>query len=103
MTNLLRETLEVIGSRDTKDIIFIGSRYTGESCTWEDFKALADIEYNSGYGGVEISLNLIIVFADGSIMKRREYDGSEWWDLIEPFVLPAILTPMTDVKARGYF
>ena len=87
---LLEETKQKIQDLkyDTDSIVFIGSKETGHSCTWSEFEKLADIEYNSGYGGQEIASDLAIVFADGMTMFRLEYYGSECWDYITPFVAP---------------
>lgn len=41
------------------------------------------INYNNGYGWVEINQNLRIVFKDGSFLMRTEYDGSEGFDYIK--------------------
>ena len=93
--NLLKETKEAILGFNLKieDIIFIG--ITGEcSCSWEEFKQYADIEYDDGYGDVEININLIIAFKDKTIMRRVEYDGSEGWECIDPFKMPENTKPM---------
>lgn len=90
LMNLLKETIENIKDSGHKieDIIFIGSEDSGHCCTWDQFKELADIEYDNGYGGQEIARDLIIVFSDGSRMWRNEYDGSEWWEYLAPFKMP---------------
>ncbi|MFA6066909.1 MAG: hypothetical protein WC707_07035 [Candidatus Babeliaceae bacterium] len=90
MTNLLEETKEAIkdSGHKIKDIIFIGSEETGHQCTWNEFLKIADIQYDSGFGGQEIAEDLIIVFSDGSKMWRGEYDGSEWWNYSTPFKMP---------------
>lgn len=49
----------------------------------EDFKKLADVEYDAGYGAQDVATDLIIV-GDGWYMTRGEYDGSEWWEWCEP-------------------
>ena len=85
--NLLEETEQYL-EQITSPIIFIGSLETGHSCTWEEFKVLADIEYNSGYGSQNISKDLVIVFSDTSILRRVEYDGSEWWEYVEVPKIP---------------
>lgn len=36
--------------------------------------------YNSGYGGQELYGQ--ILFKDGTVAIRGEYDGSEWWEHI---------------------
>ena len=84
MTNLLQETLEAIALADMtpEDVVFIGSLISGHSCSWEEFTALADREYDAGYGRQEVAEDLTIVFRGGARLERREYDGSEWWELV---------------------
>ena len=90
MSNLLKETKETIDGSGHKpsDIIFIGSRTSGHSCTWEEFEKLADFEYDSGFGSQKIASDLEIIFSDGQSMRRGEYDGSEWWEFSKPFTMP---------------
>jgi hypothetical protein len=90
MTNLLRETKEAIktSGHRVSDIVFIGSLETGHSCSWKKFARLADVDYDSGFGGAEVATDLRIVFSDGQTMWRGEYDGSEWWEFSKPAVLP---------------
>lgn len=38
-------------------------------------------DYDNGYGGVEVPIDLKVILNDGSYLKRNEYDGSEWWDV----------------------
>ncbi len=87
-TNLLEETINDIRNAELSidNIIFIGSSDGEYECTWQEFKLLADAEYDSGYGGQEVMQDIIIIFADGSKMLRGEYDGSEWWDIHKPLV-----------------
>lgn len=82
MVNLLQETSDCItGAGYTpNDIVFIGSTKDKLSCTWEEFAAVADRNYDNGFGGAEVYESLIIVFNDGSWMERGQYDGSEWWE-----------------------
>ena len=84
MMNLLQETLEALSLADKTpaDVVFIGSLISGHSCSWEAFTALADREYDAGYGRQEVAEDLTIVFHDGDRLERREYDGSEWWELV---------------------
>jgi len=88
--NLLKETLHDItqSGHTPADIVFIGSERTGHSCTWDEFQVLANIEYDNGFGSQEVADDLIIVFSDGSKMRRREYDGSENWEYSTPFKMP---------------
>ena len=82
MTNLLKETLRDIetAGKDVAQITYIGSVSGDYSCTVAEFLVLANVEYDSGYGGQEVASDLIIKFRDGSWMERGEYDGSEWWN-----------------------
>lgn len=70
MTNFLEETKTDIekSGHQTSDIVFIGSEKSGHQCSWDEFCLLANREYDSGYGGQEVSSDLIIVFSDGSSM-----------------------------------
>lgn len=89
--NLLQETIEDIAQagKTPENIVFIGSEETGHRCTWDEFRVLADVEYNGGFGSQKVASDLIIVFDDGSKMWRHEYDGSENWDYSTPFKVPA--------------
>jgi hypothetical protein len=88
--NLLDETIDAIfdSGHTAKDIVFIGSLESGHSCTWEEFKTLADVEYDDGFGAQKVAYDLVICFSDGTRLWRREYDGSESWDFIRPVALP---------------
>jgi hypothetical protein len=99
--NLLKETIKAIEESDhtPEDIIFIGSEHSGHSCTWDEFKVLANIEYDSGFGGQEIATDLIIMFSDGMRMWRGEYDGSEWWDYSPPFTMPTTHKKILSLKS----
>jgi hypothetical protein len=79
--NLLKETLTNItdSGHTVEEVLFIGSADGAYSCTWAEFEALADLEYDQGYGAQEVATDLIMVFTDGKKMWRHEYDGSEWW------------------------
>lgn len=94
--NLLKETkLDIKNSgHSSEDIAFIGLEYSGRSCNWEEFCLLADREYDDGFGSQEVASDLIIVFSDGSFMRRTEYDGSEGWEFLSPFVKPENTLPM---------
>lgn len=79
MANLLQETTETLmeNNKTWDDVLWIGgSEFT---ISVEDFKKLANREYDSGYGGQEVATDLKIVGKDWW-MERGEYDGSEWWD-----------------------
>ena len=94
--NLLQETIEAVAeSGHTPDqIVFIGSRVTGHSCTWDEFVVLADREYESGFGSQKVAEDLLVLFSDGQTMWRHEYDGSEQWMFSEPFEPPVERKPI---------
>ncbi len=95
--NLLEETKIGINEsgHNISDILFIGSEKTGHQCTWDQFKKIADFEYDNGFGSAGIAMDLIIVFGDAQQMTRNEYDGSEGWDYTTKFALPATKLPIT--------
>lgn len=103
MINLLAETIYCIEDheKETKDIIFIGSEITGHSCSWDEFIILSDRVYDQGFGPAEVAADLIIVFSDGCIMRRREYDGSENWVMCSPFSMPDEKKPIRFLFARA--
>ena len=100
--NLLEETQDAIidSGHTAKDIIFIGSKSSGHTCTWGEFSILADTDYDNGFGGQKVAQDLIIVFSDGTQMWRDEYDGSEWWAYIEPFTFPNKTLPITSLITK---
>jgi len=79
-TNLLQETIKKLKEyqKTERDILWVGSEDFGWF-TWEDFKKLADTEYNSGHGTQEVASDLLIVGKD-FWLERRDYDGAEWWE-----------------------
>jgi len=90
--NLLEETLTKLemNGKSEKDVKWVGdikSGYINSHIrsfsgvkTWSEFKKIAkNIDYDNGYGGVEISENLVVV-GDNWWLERHEYDGSEWWE-----------------------
>ena len=101
--NLLEETIEDIkeSGHNISDIIFIGSESSGHCCSWDEFKPMANIDYDSGFGAQEIASDLIIVFSDDSKMWRHEYDGSEHWNYSKPFTMPVSRLKMTRVAKGG--
>ena len=83
MKNLLQETLELMESNGKKetDVIWVGN-YTHKT-TWENFKKIADVYYEEGYGSAKVAQDLLIV-GDNWWLERGEYDGSEWWEFKQP-------------------
>ncbi len=77
--NLLDETREYLADYEKAELDVIGVEISdGTWATWEDFVSVASFEYDNGYGGHEISLDLKIV-GDGWWLERQEYDGAECW------------------------
>ncbi|MCW3140695.1 MAG: hypothetical protein N2V72_00725 [Methanophagales archaeon] len=78
--NLLKETLEVLWQhgKKSKDVKWCGIPGFGY-CSWSEFAAVADTEYDSGYGATKVEKDLVIVGEDWWL-ERREYDGSSWWE-----------------------
>lgn len=105
MINFLEETTQVMlnNGKSPADIIFIGSESSGHSCSWEEFSILADRKYDSGFGDAKVAVDLTIVFKDGSRMKRKEYYGSEWWGVINPFKVPKEIKPITSLFGRHWY
>ena len=91
MTNLLAETLTAItnSGHSVTDVVYVGAA-DGHSCSLEEFVTLADVEYDSGFGAQEVASDLVILFRDGSWLQRDEYDGAESWEIVRPFVAPAV-------------
>lgn len=80
--NLLKETLEILkenGKQESDVLYCCGDTF---KFTWNNFKELADVEYDDGYGGAEVAENLKIV-GENFWLERGEYDGSEWWEFKE--------------------
>jgi len=77
--NLLKETLEILKENNKIQADVWWCVLDEAHFSWKDFKKLADIDYDPGYGGNEIRLSLKVVGQDWWL-ERGEYDGSEWWE-----------------------
>ncbi len=73
--NLLNETLQIMRMNGLKeeDIIFIGSDRLGYYCEWDEFKVLADIEYDNLTP--QVCWDLIIKFSNQFIMVRNVFNN----------------------------
>lgn len=81
LTNLLEETTEALERHGLKPSDVVRVINGVASCSWEEFSSLAsNINYDAGFGGNKIELNLKVAGADWWL-ERSEYDGSEWWRL----------------------
>jgi hypothetical protein len=80
MINLLVETLDVLrqNNKTPEDVLWCSSD-KGYFSFDEFVEKAQGIDYDNGYGGVEISRGLIIAGKNWWI-ERAEYDGSEWWE-----------------------
>jgi len=76
--NLLQETTDMLSAYDKTwdDVLWIGC--ADFTISIEDFKRLANCEYNNDYGSPEVALDLKVVGKDWWL-ERTEYDGSEGW------------------------
>lgn len=96
MNNLLTETIEKmnLAQQRPEDIIFIGSRNGEYRCTWDEFRTLADHDYDDSYGDTEVAEDLVVRFQNGGWLERWQYDGSEGWTYRAPFVTPTQTKPI---------
>lgn len=102
--NLLRETLEILSAngKGPRDVLWVGTTHTygyrdarrPRSYSWDQFAAVADFDYDNGYGGNEIASSLKVVGTDWWL-ERGEYDGSEWWEFK---TLPTKPEPVAEVE-----
>jgi hypothetical protein len=89
MMNLLTETIDKLKEcdRSPSSVEWIGN---GKFYfTWEEFTEIANKDYDDGYGGNEVPLDLKVVGTD-YWLERHEYDGSEWWEYKELPVKPSL-------------
>lgn len=100
MTNLLQETLEIIEENglSSTDVVWAGNRDGTYVVPWEWFAQVANVEYDSGYGGQEIASDLVVVFNNGAWLERTEYDGSEGWSYQQSPVVSYNPYPFDTVK-----
>lgn len=85
--NLLAQTLEILtqNGKTPADVQWVQadvgsySKQNLISFSWAEFAALADFNYDDGFGGAEVKTSLKVVGADWWL-ERGEYDGSEWWE-----------------------
>lgn len=103
LTNLLQETLETLrdNGKTPADVIWVGSGDGTKAITWEQFVEIANVGYNSGYGGHEVNGGLVVV-GDTWWLERGEYDGSEWWEVKERPHIHEKHLPFNNVLLRGY-
>lgn len=81
--NLWKETIGVLENhkRTWDDVTHIcGADF---QISKENYERVAKkTDYDSGFGSAEVAEDLVI-YGIGFLMKRGEYDGSEWWEFVE--------------------
>lgn len=81
--SLLQETIDMLAEHrlTPEDVKYVcGSDFW---FTWEEFAAVANVDYDSGCGSQHVARDLQVV-GRGWWIERREYDGSEWWEYVTP-------------------
>ena len=84
---LWNETIEDLREhgKTFADVRWIGTR--DARIPLDSFRRLADVVYDSDYGGQRVAADLLVV-GDDWWMERHEYDGSEWWEFKTMPVMP---------------
>ncbi len=82
MANLKESTLKAIkeNGKTIDDIKWVGCY--SYKIPIDKFWKMANREFDSGFGGVEVAEDLIVV-GENWWLERREYDGAEWWEYKE--------------------
>ena len=79
MTNLLQETIRELNQHNKtwNDVLWVGG--SDFTISIEDFKKLANRDYDNGFGAQEVASDLKVVGKDWWL-ERCEYDGAEDWE-----------------------
>lgn len=79
--SFLAETIKKIegSGHVTEEVEWVGSSDGNYAISWEEFTKISNFDYDSGFGGEEIPVDLVVVGNDWWL-ERYEYDGSEWWE-----------------------
>lgn len=79
-TNLYEETVETLkrNGKKQEDIKWAGCK-TFKIPLGKFWEIAKNTNYDSGYGGVVVAVELVLV-GDDFWLSRGEYDGSEWWN-----------------------
>lgn len=82
--NLYEETLRSIdkSNHTTDNVSWVGTADGEYAISWEEYRQISDITYDSGFGGTNIPRDLVVVFSDKNWLERRQYDGIEWWEYV---------------------
>ncbi len=78
--NLYKETQTIlkIHEKSFNDVKWIGIQNIAVFDKENFIKEMKQINYDNGYGGAEINIDLVVV-GDNWWLERGEYDGAEWW------------------------
>ena len=100
MSNLLKETERKLAETGYTWDDVMAIRSMNFYISIEHFKALANVEYDAGYGAQKVASDLVILMKDGSWFSRREYDGYEWWEHHTALKLPPCVHDNDDDKIK---
>lgn len=87
--NLLKETIDAIKKNHqyVENIIHIGNYEYG--MTWDEFKKLADVDYNPNTKKFRVAMDLIIIFKDFDWLERVHDSFYERWQYHDlPHIAP---------------
>ena len=73
---------------DTSNEILLREGYTQEE--YQEFLEKLDFDYDSGYG-IQHMYGTVWFTEPGVWMERRDYDGSEWWEIYKCPEIPEVL------------
>lgn len=73
---------------DTSNEIMLREGYTQEE--YQEFLEKLDFDYDSGYG-IQHMYGTVWFTEPGVWMERRDYDGSEWWEIYKCPEIPEVL------------
>lgn len=80
--NLLKETTDIMRDNNKTPADVFYCRTEGENFSWKVFaEAAKHFNYDNGFGVQEVRKDLVIIGKDWWL-KRREYDGAEWWEFL---------------------
>jgi len=102
MINFLEETKNKLAEngKNIFDVLWYGTK---DFVISNDIQQLFSFDYDDGFGGTEIPVELIIVGEDWW-MERHEYDGGEWWEFKQMPVKPKSKKPassLIEFKLKG--
>lgn len=98
--NLWEETINILKDHaltweDVDAVILEGDNVIISKKNFEEVARKTN--YDSGFGYAEIRSDLIIVGWNWWL-ERREYDGSEWWELQTMPIIPNEITEITSLQ-----